>query len=122
MSLQYRTILSIATFWAERLGLELCPKHSLEKLAQDSEMISSLSAERERLEDKLKGAAIREKLLIEEKVRMLSFHLEEREEWFSEAISLDLNLTLYKRLLAVCICFYPLALVLGFYLGKGIGV
>ena len=88
MSLQHRAILSIATFWAAHAGLELCPKHTLEKLAQDEKMISSLSAERERLEDKLKGAAIREKLLIEEKEKIRADLKKLNREWFEEAMRL----------------------------------
>jgi hypothetical protein len=78
-SLQYRTTLAIATFWTDRLGLELCPPLTLEKLAQDLEMISSLSAERERLEERLKGAAIREKLLIKEKEKIRQIWSENQE-------------------------------------------
>ena len=87
-SLQYRTTLVIATFWVDRLGLELCPKHTLEKLAQDTEMISSLSAERERLESKLKSAVMREKLLIEEKNQINSDLKKLNEEWFEETMRL----------------------------------
>lgn len=86
VSAQYRTFLTIATFWADRVGLELCSKHTLEKITQDEEMISSLSAERERLEDKLKDAVIQEKLLIEEKKQT---HIDLRklnEEWFDEVM------------------------------------
>ena len=120
-SLQHRTTLILATFLAEQLNLELCPPHTLEKLAQDEEMISSLSAERDRLEDKLKGVATREKLLIEKNTQIQVHLQEEREEWFNAALSLDKEVTYLKQLLGLCLCFSPLVLMVGFYLGKMAG-
>ena len=115
MTLQYRSILSIATFWADRAGLELCPKHTLEKLAQDEEMIK-------KLEDELKERTIKEKYLIEEKTLHLGLLREEREEWFNEAISLDREVIYLKKVLILFLCFSPLVLMVGFYLGKMAGV
>jgi hypothetical protein len=58
-SLQHRTTLAIARFWADRAGLELCPKGSLERLAHGKESIPYLL---QQLEGRRKEAAIREKL------------------------------------------------------------
>lgn len=114
MSLQHRTILPLAAGLADLAALELCPKHTLEKLAQDEERIK-------KLEEELKERTIREKYLIEEKALHLGLLQEEREEWFNEATSLDREVTYLKRVLILCLCFSPLVLMVGFYLGKMAG-
>lgn len=127
-TIQQRTILAIATFWVDKAGLELCPQLVFEKIAQADKNLSGLQREIEglrseiknlrlneaRLEDKLKGAAIREKLLIEVKNQMQAF-------FQNRVTNLEKDVTYLKRLLMLCLCFSPLVLMVGFYLGKMAG-
>jgi hypothetical protein len=104
MSIQHHTTSTSA-------GFSFCPPLTLDKLVRDPEMIK-------KLEEELKERVIKEKLRIEEETLHLSLLQKEREEWFNEAVILDKEVTYLKNLLMLCLCFSPLVLMVGFYLGK----